>query len=95
MHQAKWNGVVIAEASETVVVERNHYFPPAALKMEYFKKSAKNTTSVCSWKGECQYYDIVVNGKTNADAGFYYPKPKEAAKNIEGFVAFWKGVEVV
>jgi len=92
--KAVWNGAVIAESPETVVVENNHYFPPASLKKEYFKPSSKDTTTSCPWKGEAHYYDIVVDGKTNADAAWYYPSAKSAAKNIEGRVAFWKGVKV-
>lgn len=91
--KATWNGRVLAESGDTVVVEGNHYFPPASLKMEHFKPS--RTTSVCPWKGTASYYDVVVDGKTNKDAAWYYPRASEAAKKIEGRVAFWKGVEVV
>jgi len=94
MPKAKWNGIVIAESDRTVVVENNHYFPADSLKQEYFQPSEKNKTTTCSWKGECHYYDIVVNGKKNPDAGWFYPTPKAAADNIKGMVAFWKGVEV-
>jgi len=91
--KAIWNKEVLAESNETVVVEGNHYFPPASLNMEFFKKSVKNT--VCSWKGTASYYDVVVHAQSNKDAAWYYPEPKLAAKNISGYVAFWKGVEVV
>jgi uncharacterized protein (DUF427 family) len=90
--KASWNNVVIAESDVTEVVEGNHYFPISALNMNYFKKS--DTTTVCSWKGTANYYTVEVNGKSNPDAAWYYADPKSAAKNIAGYVAFWKGVEV-
>ncbi len=90
--KAIWNGTVVAESDATEVVEGNHYFPAAAIKREFFKDSA--THSVCPWKGTASYYTLDVNGKQNADAAWYYPTPKDAAKNITGYVAFWKGVEV-
>ena len=91
--KAIWNGAVIAESPVTEVVEGNHYFPADTIKREYFAESA--THSVCPWKGTASYYTLDVNGKKNADAAWYYPQPKDAAKNITGYVAFWKGVEVV
>lgn len=90
--KAIWEGQVLAESNGTVVVEGNHYFPPQAIKKEFFKESATHT--VCGWKGTASYYDIDVNGKVNKDAAWYYPSPKDAAKNIGGYVAFWKGVKV-
>jgi uncharacterized protein (DUF427 family) len=90
--RATWNGVVLAESDDTVVVEGNHYFPPGSLQRDHFV--ASDTTTVCPWKGTASYYSIVVDGQTNADAAWYYPSAKEQAKNIEGHVAFWKGVEV-
>jgi uncharacterized protein (DUF427 family) len=90
--KAIWNGAILAESSETVVVEGNHYFPSAALKTEFFKPSAKQT--VCSWKGTAHYHDVCVNGETNKDAAWFYPQPKAEANQIMGYVAFWKGVEV-
>jgi len=92
MPTAKWNGVVLADSSDTVEVETNKYFTLSSLKMEYFKESDK--TTVCPWKGTAKYYDIVVNGKTNQGAAWYYPEPKPEAAQIKGRVAFWKGVEV-
>lgn len=92
MPKAIWEGVVLADVPSSVVVEGNHYFPPDSLKREYFKPSDK--TSLCPWKGVAHYYDIEVNGKTNPGAAWYYPEPKEAAKNIKDHVAFWKGVQV-
>ncbi|BCM23752.1 DUF427 domain-containing protein [Methyloradius palustris] len=92
MAQATWNGQVIANSDEFEMVENNVYFPRSAIKSEFFKESAH--TTICSWKGVAHYFDVVVNGKTNANAAWYYPEPKEAAKNITGYVAFWKGVEV-
>jgi len=91
--KAIWNGATLAESDDTVVVERNHYFPPDSLNREYFTPSAK--TSTCPWKGTASYYDVVVDGETNAGAAWYYPDPKPAASEIRGRVAFWKGVEVV
>lgn len=91
--KAIWNNQVIAESDETIVVERNHYFPPSAIKSEFFKPSDKQTT--CPWKGKASYHTLEVDGKTNTDAAWYYPTPKDAAENITGYVAFWKGVEVV
>lgn len=90
--KAVWNNEVIAESSDTIVIEGNHYFPPEAVKEEFIKTSDKQ--SVCPWKGNASYYSIEVNGKTNADAAWYYPEPKEAAKEIKGYVAFWNGVTV-
>ncbi len=90
--KAVWEGVVIAESNDTVVVEGNHYFPSSSILMEFFVESTLHTT--CGWKGVASYYDIVVNGKVNKDAAWYYPSTKPAAKNIEGYIAFWKGVQV-
>lgn len=90
--KAIWNGKVIAEADDTVVVEGNHYFPAEAIKQEYFRPSSTNT--VCGWKGTASYYDVVVEGETNPDAAWYYPTPKDAAQEIANRVAFWKGVQV-
>jgi len=91
--KAIWHNVIVAESDETIVVEGNHYFPPESIKPEYFRESTTHTT--CSWKGEASYYDIVVNEKVNKDAAWYYPEPKEEAKHIKDYVAFWKGVEIV
>jgi len=90
--KAIWNNTVIAESDDTVVVERNHYFPLASVKAQYLKPS--DTTTVCSWKGMANYYTLNVDGQTNPDAVWYYADPKDAAKQIRGRVAFWKGVEV-
>lgn len=90
--KAIWNGAVLAESDRTEVVEGNHYFPPEAVKREYF--SASPTHTVCGWKGTASYYTVDVNGKKNPDAAWYYPQPLDAAKNITDYVAFWKGVEV-
>jgi uncharacterized protein (DUF427 family) len=90
--KAVWNETVLAESNETIMVEGNHYFPPDSVNREYFKESAKQTT--CPWKGRASYYDIVVEGKTNEDAAWYYPDPKAAAQQIRSYVAFWKGVRV-
>jgi uncharacterized protein (DUF427 family) len=91
--KAIWNGKVIAESDRTVVVEGNHYFPAEAVKAEYLRPSS--TTTVCGWKGTARYYDLVVDGETNPGAAWYYPTPKEAAQQIKGRIAFWRGVQVV
>jgi uncharacterized protein (DUF427 family) len=90
--KAIWNNQVIAESSDTVTIEGNNYFPADSIKKEFFKES--KTNSVCPWKGTASYYSIEVDGKMNADAAWYYASTKEAAKNIEGKVAFWKGVKI-
>ncbi|MBT8129948.1 MAG: DUF427 domain-containing protein [Gammaproteobacteria bacterium] len=90
--QAIWNGEIIAESADTVVVEGNHYFPVDSVNMAFIKPS--DTHTCCPWKGEASYYSIEVDGKLNIDAAWYYPEPKQAASNIQGRVAFWKGVEV-
>ena len=92
MAKAIWEGTVLAESDKTVEVEGNQYFPPEAIKKDLFKPSS--THSVCPWKGTASYYDVEVNGKNNRDAAWYYPEPKDAAKQIKGYVAFWKGVKV-
>ena len=91
--KAIWNEAVIAESPDTVVVEGNHYFPPDSVRAEYLREST--TTSVCGWKGTARYYDLVVDGQTNPGAAWYYPHPKDAARQIQGRIAFWKGVQVV
>jgi uncharacterized protein (DUF427 family) len=88
--KATWNGEVIAESNETIVVEGNHYFPESSLKKTFFSPSPTHTT--CSWKGVASYYTLDVKGEKNKDAAWFYPEPKDAAKNIKNYVAFWKGV---
>jgi uncharacterized protein (DUF427 family) len=92
MPKAIWNGAVLAESDRCEVVEGNQYFPADSLNMEYFKPS--NTHTTCGWKGVASYYSIEVNGETNKDAAWYYPEPKDAAKQIKGHIAFWRGVKV-
>ena len=92
MPQAKWKNTVIAESNATVMVDGNHYFPADSLNQECFTESSE--TTVCGWKGTANYYDVIVDGETNPGAAWYYAEPKEAAANIKGHVAFWKGVEV-
>jgi uncharacterized protein (DUF427 family) len=92
MARATWNGAVIAESDRFEIVEGNIYFPPDAVNRACLKESATHT--VCGWKGTASYYDVVVDGQTNADAAWYYPEPFDAAANIRDHVAFWKGVEV-
>ena len=92
MARATWNSAVLADSNQTQIVEGNHYFPPNSVDQKYLKPSSTHTT--CSWKGEASYYDVVVDGKVNKDAAWYYPSPKDAAKQITGYIAFWKGVQV-
>jgi uncharacterized protein (DUF427 family) len=92
MAKAMWEGAVLAESNQTVEVEGNQYFPPDAIRKEYFRSSEVHT--VCPWKGTASYFDLEVDGKRNAGAAWYYPEPKTAAKQIAGYVAFWKGVKV-
>ena len=92
MARAIWEGVVLAESNDGVVVEGNYYFPPESIREEYFRTNPN--TSVCPWKGTANYYDIVVGGKENPDAAWYYADPKDAAAEIKGKVAFWRGVQV-
>ena len=89
--KAIWNNQILAESNDTIVIEGNHYFPPQSINKTFFKPS--NTHTHCPWKGEASYYNLEVNGKINQDAAWYYPVTKEAAKPIEGYIAFWKGVE--
>ena len=93
MAQAIWNGKVIAESDNIESVEGNSYFPPDSINREFLKES--DATTVCGWKGTANYYDIVVDGQTNQQAAWYYAAPKREAKNIAGYIGFWKGVEVV
>lgn len=90
--RAIWNGAVIAESDETVVVEGNHYFPPGAIRAEHFRPSDHHTS--CGWKGEASYYDVVVDGQVNANAAWFYPETKPEADSVRGRVAFWHGVVV-
>ncbi len=91
--KAIWNDTIIAESTDTVVVENNHYFPAESIKKEYFKTSETHTT--CPWKGVASYYTLEVDGRTNPDAAWYYPEVSELAKGIKDKIAFWKGVTVV
>lgn len=92
MPKARWNGTVLAESDETVVVEGNHYFPPESVKRDLLSDS--QTTTRCPWKGMASYYDVVVDGERNPDAAWYYPQPSEAAAEIKDHIAFWRGVQV-
>lgn len=92
MVQARWNGAVIADSDDTIVVEGNHYFPRVAVDAAILSDSA--TTSFCPWKGTASYHHVTVDGQVNEDAAWYYAEPKEAAAGIKGRIAFWKGVEV-
>ena len=90
--KAIWNGEILAESKDTIVIEGNHYFPPQSINKVLFKETNSHTT--CPWKGLASYYDVEVNGYTNKDAAWYYPEVSELAKGIKGYVAFWNGVEV-
>jgi uncharacterized protein (DUF427 family) len=90
--KAIWHGAVLAESDETVVVEGNHYFPVDSINREHFRESETHTE--CHWKGTASYYDLVVGGEVNKDAAWFYPEPKDAAKEIKDRVAFWRGVKV-
>jgi uncharacterized protein (DUF427 family) len=90
--KAIWNDTVIAESNDTKIVENNHYFPAESIYKEFFEKTATQTN--CPWKGMASYYSINANGSQNKDAAWYYPQAKHGAKEIEGHVAFWKGVKV-
>ena len=92
MAKAIWNGQVIAESGRCEMVEGNHYFPPEAVKREFLRPSETHTT--CGWKGIASYQSVSVAGQVNKDAAWYYPDPKPAAKNIAGYIAFWKGVKI-
>ena len=94
MPTATWNGVVIAQANdnEVQIVENNVYFPPHCVNSNYLQPSEKHT--VCAWKGTASYHTLVVDGQRNEDAAWFYPTPKDAAKEIAGFIAFWRGVKV-
>ncbi len=91
--KAIWNGETIASSDDTVVVDGNHSFPADSLERRYLRES--DTTSICPWKGTASYYDVLVADEVNSDAAWFYPEPKEAAEQIRGHVAFWRGVEVV
>ncbi len=91
--KAIWNGKIIAESNETINIENNQYFPISSVKMEFLQKVDTHTT--CPWKGEASYYNIVVDGKINEDAAWYYSNPKKLAEHIKNYIAFWRGVEIV
>jgi uncharacterized protein (DUF427 family) len=93
MPRAVWKDKVLADSNETRIVEGNHYFPSDSIKQEHFRSSAAH--SVCPWKGKANYYDVVVDDEVNEQAAWYYPEPKPAAAQIKGYVAFWRGVQIV
>lgn len=92
MAVATWNGTVLAESDETIVIEGNHYFPPESVDKQYLRSST--TTSRCPWKGLANYYSLIVGSETNEDAAWYYAEPSDAAAAIKDYIAFWKGVDV-
>lgn len=89
---ATWNGHVVAESNDTVIVEGNHYFPPASIRNEYFEANPK--TSVCPWKGTAEYFDLVSSDKSSSAAAWTYREPKAAAAEIKDHIAFWGDVSV-
>jgi len=91
--KAIWNNEIIAESGDTLVIEGNHYFPQNSVNYDYF--SISDNTSVCPWKGTASYYNLEVAGEKNPNAAWYYPNPKNVAKEITGYIAFWKGVQIV
>lgn len=91
--RAIWNNAVLAQSPDTKVVEGNHYFPPGSMRMEFLRKSGNTYT--CPWKGVCDYYDVIVDGQVNADAAWVYEQPTDAAKEIAGYYAFWKGIKIM
>jgi uncharacterized protein (DUF427 family) len=92
MVRAIWNGQVIAESEDTVMVEGNHYFPRDAVNATFLKDS--NKTTVCSWKGQASYHTLEVGGQMNNDAAWFYPDPKKPASSIKDRIAFWRGVTI-
>jgi uncharacterized protein (DUF427 family) len=90
--KASWENTIIAESDRTLVIEGNHYFPPESIKKEFFEQS--DTHSTCPWKGLASYYNLQVGKNVNKDAAWYYPEPKEPAKSIKNYVAFWRGVKI-
>lgn len=90
--KATWHDAVLAESDKTIVIEGNQYFPPESVQRQYLQPS--NTHTVCPWKGDASYYNVVVDGEVNKDAAWYYPEPKPAAHEIKNYVAFWHGVRV-
>jgi len=92
MARAIWNGAVLAESNDTVVVEGNHYFPPESINQEYFTKSRAH--SLCPWKGIASYYHVNVKGEPNRNAAWHYTHPSPLARKIKNRVAFWHGVKI-
>ena len=92
MAKATWNGEVIAESKDTIIIEGNHYFPPESVRKDFLQES--DHQSVCPWKGDASYFHVEINGERNENAAWYYPNPKEAASQIKDYVAFWRGVEI-
>ncbi len=92
MAKATWKNIVLAESDQTIMVEGNHYFPPESVNMDLFSESTYHT--VCPWKGKADYFTVTVDGEVNENAAWTYPEPKDAAKNIKDYVAFWRGVAV-
>ena len=90
--KALWKGKVVAESNQTIVIEGNHYFPPGTVNKALLEHS--DLTTICHWKGEAHYYNIIVDSEKNENAAWYYPEPLEGASIIKDFVAFWKGVRV-
>lgn len=90
--KAVWKGKTIAQSNKTIIIEGNHYFPPQSVNRDYLRESSKST--VCPWKGKAAYKDLIVGDEINKDAAWYYPRPSARAKQIKGYIAFWRGVEI-
>jgi len=90
--KASWNDAVLAESDRTILVEGNQYFPAEDVRMDLLERTESSTH--CPWKGDAKYYSVVVHGHRNNDAAWFYPEPYDAAKDVQDYVAFWKGVEV-
>lgn len=91
--KAIWSDEIIAESNNCISLEGNYYFPSETINMQYFQTSSHRSN--CPWKGEAHYYNVVVNNQVNENAAWYYPAPKDAAKEIKGYVAFWKGIKII
>lgn len=91
--KAVWNNTILADSNNTKLIEKNYYFPPSSIRTEYLRKSGNQYT--CPWKGMCDYYHVVVDGEVNTDAAWVYEYPKDAAKEISGYFAFWKGIKII
>lgn len=91
--KAIFNGIVIAESDDVIIVENNYYFPMESIKMSYLQPTKLHST--CHWKGEASYFDVIVENEVFSNAAWYYENPNETALQIKNRIAFWRGVEIV